>query len=88
MSNYLIVTRDDPFELAAVVERNLAEGFDLCGGVSVIQHGAGRQLRRIAVVLDVDLKEVRGERGRPSRSVGPLVGAGAEDHRLRLKLAG
>jgi hypothetical protein len=52
------------------------------------EHRATRQLRRVTVILDVDLEEVRWQRGRSCRSMGPLVGAGAQDHRLRLELAG
>ena len=43
------------------------------------QHRTRRQFRRVAVVLDVDLQQILRERGR-SWPVGPLVGAGAEDH--------
>ena len=52
------------------------------------QHRTARQVRRVAVTLDVDLEQVRGEGGRSCRSVGPLVGAGAEHHCLGLDLPG
>ena len=49
------------------------------------QHRPGGQLARIAVVLDVDLEQVRRERRRAGRPVRALVGAGAQDHRPRLE---
>ena len=52
------------------------------------EHRAARHVRRVAVIRDVDLKQIRGEGGRSWRSVGPLVGAGAEHHCLGQDLPG
>jgi hypothetical protein len=61
------------------------------------ENAPGRKRRGIAVLLDVDLQQVRGQRGRAGRPVRTLVGAGGHDHvarrdrpgrRLQIKPAG
>src|SRR5713101_8483801 len=73
----------------AAGEEDVATGFvqllrDLASRLATADHqyGAGRQLRRVAVVLDVDLQEVGGKRGRSGRSMRVLIRPGAQNHRL------
>ena len=63
---------------------------DLAAGLAAAddQHRAGREISRVAVILDVDLKQVRRQRGRWDGAVGTLVGAGTEDHGPCHDLAG
>src|SRR5438128_2948869 len=70
----------------AAGEEDVATGFlqlfrDLATRLATADHqyGAGRKLRWVAVVLDVDLQEVGGKRGRSGRSMRALIRAGAQD---------